>query len=111
MTQPEGLPPEAVAILRSWCRQHPGIVAWCGAHCERPGAYPVDAFLLLHETDEEARGRLALDFHDYLRRLRVPAEAKGIFPQLHLSREEYLEDLALLGIAETDVRPVWPETP
>lgn len=111
MTEHEGIPAGAVAVLRNWCRHHHGLVAWCGARCERPGAYPVDAFFVLQEADEDTRGRLALDFHDHLGKLRLPAEAKGIFPQFLLSRAEYVEDLALLGIAEADVRPVWPDAP
>jgi hypothetical protein len=105
------IPAEAVSIVRDWCKHHHGLVAWCGARCERPGDYPVDVFLVLQGADEDTRGRLALDLHDYLARFRGPDEAEPIFAQLHLSREEYLEDLALLGVPETAVRPVWPGPP
>jgi hypothetical protein len=111
MSPVEGIPPEAVSAVRSWCRHHQGLVTWCGARCERPGHYPVDVFLVLQGVDEEARGRLALDLHEYLGRLPGADDAEPIFPQLHLSREEYLEDLGFLRIAAADVRPVWPEPP
>jgi hypothetical protein len=108
MADVETVPPEAAAVLRNWCRHHQGLVTWCGARCERPGGYPVDAFLLLRDSDEDDRARLALDLHDYLMRFQGPGDAESIYPQLHLSREEYLEELGHLGIREADVRPVWP---
>jgi hypothetical protein len=110
MAEVDNVPPEAARVLRNWCRQHHGLVTWCGVRCERPGAYPVDAFLLLDAVDEDGRGRLALDLHEYLERFQGADEAASIFPQLHLSREEYLEELRHLGIGEADVRPVWPVT-
>jgi hypothetical protein len=108
MAEVENVPPEAVAVLRAWCKHHRGLVAWCGVRCERPGGYPVDVFFLLRQVDEDGRERLALDLHDYLSRSQGPDNPESIFPQMHLSREEYLEELGHLGIREADVRPVWP---
>ena len=75
MADGAGIPPEAVPVVRNWCKRRHGLVAWGGARRERPGDHPADAFLVLQGAHEEARGRLALDLLAYLVLLRALAAA------------------------------------